>query len=641
MATSPFIRWFLLAAALVLFGLSFDLGGYPLLDPDEGRNAEVAREMAVTNDYVLPRLNGLPYLDKPVLYFAAAALSMELFGPNIVAARLTSLVFTVCTLILICWFGSRRFGREAGLVAAVATATAPLTLAYARTVIFDSALTFFVVLALVAFYESIERATPRPTGATGDDSAKRLSWEGTGGVTDGPVFPLSSNGLRGSGEWWRLLAWGALAFGVLTKGPVALALPLMVVVPYAAVRRAWRGLADLVSVLLFIALLGPWLLAVSREIPEFLEYALVTETALRIATDELHRTEPFWYFFAILPAAALPWSVVVLGGWRELKSLGRGKLRGSQLLFLILWIVVPLAFFTLSQSKRPQYVLPLVPAIALLVGVLWTARPDRLPGVRAAAMFLGVLGITLLLGRGRISDIVAATPLIAATIPGTAIGLGIACLVATVGTWFGAKRAGLALASLCVPMAAIPLVSRSLMDEVGRERSARDLAVAIEQVITPETEVVGIHAFPLSLPFYLRRTLTLATSDGHELTSNYLARHLNRWRRVRGTTLRPPTWWRDALRLCQRPRVFVVQSEDAASRALLETALPPLIDTGRYAGYGPCGPASLAGRTGLDLQAGLARQPPAIQLKRPTVNRGCPAGSVGGGACEGSGRRGR
>lgn len=636
MATFLFGRWFVAAAILVLFGLSFDLGGYPLLDPDEGRNAEVAREMAATNDFVLPRLNGLPYLDKPVLYFAAAALSMEIFGPTVIAARVTSLFFTVCTLILVWWFAHRRFGHRAALVATIATGTAPLTMAYARTVIFDSALTFFVVLALVGFYESIEAARKHRSGVSARPT-ERESADWPAAPKDGAVSRRRS----GTGEWWRMMAWGALALGVLTKGPIALALPLMVAVPYAAARRAWRGLTDVISGLLFLALLGPWLLAISREIPEFLEYALVTETALRLTTDQLHRSGPFWYFLIILPAAALPWSIVVIGGWRELKSLASDERQRAQLLFLLLWILVPLVFFSLSQSKRPQYMLPLVPGIALLAGVLWAARPDRLPGARAAALFLAGLGIVLLFGRGYIPDIVGATPSIAATIPRTAIGLGIACLTASAGAWFGAKRAGLALTSLSIPMAAIPAVSRSLMDEVGRERSARDLAVAIEQVVMPETEVVGIHAFPLSLPFYLERTITLSTSDAHELTSNYLVRHLGQWRRVRGTSLRPPDWWRDAFQLCERARVFVVRSEDGASRAVLEPTLPLLIDTGRYAAYGPCGSASLAGRTALEeLVTSADIGMLVFSPQRGRQGGGCQLVAAGGRVCLANGRRG-
>ncbi|HEY7194800.1 MAG TPA: glycosyltransferase family 39 protein, partial [Gemmatimonadales bacterium] len=113
----------LVAAALAL---AFNLGGYPLLEPDEGRNAEVAREIAMSNDYVLPHLNGLPYLDKPIVYFAAAAAVMEVLGPTETAARLPAYLFTLATLVVVVWFARRRWGNDAGWLAGLALATMPL-----------------------------------------------------------------------------------------------------------------------------------------------------------------------------------------------------------------------------------------------------------------------------------------------------------------------------------------------------------------------------------------------------------------------------------------------------------------------------------------------------------------------------------
>ena len=147
---------FAACAVIVLAGLVCRFDGYPLLDPDEGRNAEIAREMAASNDFLLPRLNGLPYPDKPLLFFAAGALAMEVAGPTAFAARLPPLLFTLGTVILIWWLGRRWFGAEAGWIAAIATGASPLTLAFARTVIFDSTLTLFVTAAIAAFYQAAE-----------------------------------------------------------------------------------------------------------------------------------------------------------------------------------------------------------------------------------------------------------------------------------------------------------------------------------------------------------------------------------------------------------------------------------------------------------------------------------------------------
>ena len=247
------LRIWPLVATLALF---LNLGAYPLLDADEGRNAEVGREMAVSNDYLVPYLNGLPYVDKPIVYFAAEAAAMEVLGPTEFAARLPALLFTLFTVALVAWFARRVWDTDAAVVVAVALMSMPLTVAFARTVIFDSALTFFIVLAIIAFYFAIESGEMR----------------------------------------WRVLAWVAMALGVLTKGPVALALPLLVAIPFAIWRKRFRALWSIVGLLLFIGIVLPWVWAVSQVVPDFLEYVLVTETAQRMATDSLKRTGPPWYF---------------------------------------------------------------------------------------------------------------------------------------------------------------------------------------------------------------------------------------------------------------------------------------------------------------------------------------------------------
>jgi len=565
--------WLTVCAVVVAVGLSFNLSGYPLLDPDEGRNAEVAREMAATNDYVLPHLNGLPYLDKPVLFFAATALVIEVLGPTELAVRLPPLLFTLATVAIVAWFGFRLFGAAGAWTAAVATAATPFTLAYARTVIFDAALTTWVVLASIGFYWAVER-----------------SREG---------------GSRAAAAWWSVLAWGALALGVLTKGPIALALPLIVALPYAIWRKRARVVFEPVALLLFVSIVLPWVLAVSRTVPEFLEYALVVETARRLTTTELNRTGPFWYFLAILPAAALPWSVAagaaLVQRLRSRRAAGRSpgaadtpRARDPRLVFLALWILVPLVFFSLSQSKRPQYVLPLVPAVALLLAALWQDARARLPGARAAAAALAVVGAFLLVVRGSVAGWVPATPDVAGAIPGTATVLGIVCLVAGAVAWVAASHRELVLPAFSLPVAVIPFASVALMDAIGADRSSAALAAAIEREVGRSAEVVAVRTFPLGLPFYLRHPVVLATDDARELTSNYLLRSHRKWRGAPDTTLRPEGWWREALAACDRPRVFVTRADDAEVRAELARDLPLLAETRKHVAYGPCAGALLA-----------------------------------------------
>ncbi len=564
--------WLLGLSVVCLVCLAYDFSGYPLLDPDEGRNAEVAREMYSSGDYVLPRLNGLPYVDKPALYFASGAAVMKALGPTPTAARLPSLLFTFATIAVVAWFGWHLFGGAGAWTAAVATAATPFTVAYARTVIFDSALTFFVVVALIAFYVAVERT--EQSEQANDSTAV---------------------GQRGAGgNWWTTLAWAAMALGVLTKGPVAIAVPLTVAVPFAIWRRSWRALADSVGVLLFAAILLPWLLAMTREVPDFLTYALVTETARRLTTDELHRTGPVWYFLAILPAAALPWTLVVAGSSRLLSRMRDrfGNLDG-RVSYLLLWIAVPVLFFSLSQSKRPQYVLPLVPAVALLVAAAWHNPKPRHSGVGLAVGGLGLIGTALLLGASRISGLFETSPAVAGAIPRTAFVVGVACLAGAAAGWLGRRRREALVLALSIPVTAIPVSSPVLMDAIGRERSAMEIAHVIRTVAPDHVLVVGVQAFPLSLPFYLQKTILLSTEDGSELTSNYIARHFDTLAHDSPHIL-GADWWREMLLACAQPAVFVVGSDDTTNRATLGAMLELLVDTGEYAAYGPCSATNYA-----------------------------------------------
>lgn len=563
MHTARLSVWSVACLAAMGVALCWKLGGYPLLDPDEGRNAEVAREAAVQHAWVVPTLDGLPYVDKPILYFAAGAVSIRLFGATPAAARLPSVIFTLATAVLVAWFARRTLSVTSAWTATVAYLATPFALAYARTVIFDSALTFFVVGALVAFYVAIEDV---PTVAG-----------------------------RRYAEWRAPLAWACIALGVMTKGPVAIALPLLVAVPFAAWRRRLRAIFDPVGVLTGVAILLPWLFAISRRVPDFFHYALVVETGRRLLTNAMHRSGPWWYFFPILIGAALPWAVIALAGFR-IRTLKRDGALDPRTVFLLLWIALPLVLFTLSHSKRPQYILPLVPAVALLVAREWEGQ--QLPGARWGSGALLAIGVALIAIHGRLATLGGGHHAIAAQIPPTALALGIVAAAAGAAAYLAGwqlHRGGVLLA-LAVPMIALPFVGMPLLRSIGRERSAAELAAGIAPMVGPGTELVAIHTFPLSLPFYMRQRVTLATADGTELTSNYIAEHLEVLRLRPRSPLRPPDWWRDALLTCNRPRIFIAPHGDRETNTLLSLRLPLLAETPKWLAYGPCTQGTMVAR---------------------------------------------
>ena len=489
------LLWLFVVAA----ALACNLGSTPLYDADEGRNGEVGREMAATNDYVMPRIDGMPYLDKPIVYFAAEAAAMEILGPTELAARLPAYLFTLATAFVLWWFARRVWDEEAALIAAIAYLTMPLTLAFARTVIFDSALSFFIVVAIVAFY--LEKPT---------------------------------------------LAWAAIGFGVITKGPVAIALPLLVAIPFAIKQKKFRSLFSWWGLVAFVAIIAPWVWAVSQVVPDFLHYVLVTETAQRLATKALKRTGPPWYFIPYLIGGALPWAIVAIANGKELR-----KKIDPATLYAVLWILVPFIFFSISQSKRPQYILPLMPAIALLV-----ARATK--GFRAAAIAWIALGVVLIAAppflhmRAELLDAAKSA----------AIALGIVALASGIVALF-VKRREIAIIALSIPVIAIPIAADPVLKAIGERRSAHSFAAQLRPHVTPSTEIVGIEAYTGSLQFYLRKPITVVTPDAEEFTSNYIIRHYAQFADGQWAVRRQLTLDGD--------RIFVVRNDDRANRVLLES----------------------------------------------------------------------
>jgi len=494
---SNLLAWlFIVASALVA-----NLGSTPLYDADEGRNAEVGREMAATNDYVMPRIDGMPYLDKPIVYFAAEAAAMEILGPTEFAARLPAVLFTLATAFVVWWFAKRVWGdEESALVAAIAFLSMPLVLAFARTVIFDSALTFFMVVAIVAFY--LEKPT---------------------------------------------LAWAAIGFGVITKGPVAIAVPLLIAIPFIVrEKKKLRSLFSWWGLVAFVAIIAPWVWAVSQVVPDFLHYVLVTETAQRLATKALKRTGPPWYFIPYVIGGALPWVIVLLA---NAKAIGR-KLPAATF-YAVIWVLIPLVFFSISQSKRPQYILPVMPAIALLL-----ARAVK--GFRAAAIAWIALGVALLAA----PPFLKMRPELLDAAKTSAIGLGIVALAAGIVALLVKKREVLIIA-LSMPVIAIPILANPLLQAIGERRSAHTFAEQLRPHVKPSTEIVGIEAYTGSLQFYLQKPITVVTPDAEEFTSNYIIRHYDKfadghWNISRVTKL-------------GGDRIYIVRNDDSVKRIVLET----------------------------------------------------------------------
>ena len=502
----PGARAALAAASLVAAACLFArLGSLPLIQPDEGRNAEVAREMKDNAAWLVPTYDGLTYLDKPALYFRLVALSLSAFGENETAARLPGAVFGLGLLGLVFAFARRAYGDRAAALAVLIVGTTPLVVAFARIVILDMVLAFFVTAAILAGYLAEER-----------QGAARSRWYVVGAA--------------------------CTAVAVLVKGPVGFILPPLVLLALQAVDRrpgaVTRLLAPL-NLVVFLAIVLPWFFAVAHQRPDFPHYGLVEESLHRFTTAAFHRTAPAWYYVPVIAGVFFPWSVLLpeslVAGWNARSRWSRADR------LLAAWSVVVVLFFSLSQSKLPGYVLTAVVALGVLIARVLDrafAQPDgvaralvlRGAGWLAAVSAAGALAIVaasstpgglpaLLHARG--SEVERLTPAAGPLL----WSLTAVAVVAALGRWRRDLR--VVCAAFALPPLLLLTVAFGGVRAYAEAGSSRQLAERV-RALPPRTELACLECLPNGLPFYLRRTITVVTQDGSETTSNYVVYTLRR-----------------------------------------------------------------------------------------------------------------
>lgn len=485
-----------LVAAFMFFGR---LGELPLIDPDEGRNAEVAREMGESGAWVVPTFNAIPYLDKPALYFRAVALSFGAFGRSEATARLPSAVSAAALAIMMFLFCRRAYGERAAALTVLVLGTTPLVVGFARLVIFDMPLALFVCGAILAGYLAEEDGAPR--------------------------------------RRWLLVGAAASGVATLIKGPVGFLVPAAVLAVLHLVERRPRAILRMlapVNVLLFLAIVLPWFVALVYEHPEFVHYGLVEETMRRYATTTLRRTEPFYYYGPILLVVLFPWSALLpeaaVAAWRN-------RARWTSVdRFLIVWAVVVVAFFSTSQGKRPGYILPGVVALAALTARLFDHALTQPDGRATRLILRASVGLALLsavaagalslnlAGPDRLQDLLGfesnefgrLQPDIGVLV--AALG-GIAVVAFAGRLW---RDARLALGVFVLPAVLFLAVGFGTAARYAEASSSRALARALDPR-PPGTIVACLECFAVGLPFYVGQPVTYITQRGRGgLTSNYV-----------------------------------------------------------------------------------------------------------------------
>src|SRR5882724_1159420 len=327
--------------ALVLgvcyFFFFFGLGAFGLTGADEPRYAQIAREMLGRHDWIVPTLNGSPWLEKPALLFWKMMNSYSIFGVSDWAARIPAAVHATAVVVGIFFF-MRRFRFASELDAAMIAASSAGMIGFGRGASTDMLVSAPFALAMMCWW-------------TWHQTPKKL---------------------------WLLLFYGLLGIGALAKGPVAPALAVLVVGAYAVLRRDGKIFLRSLSVtgfLLCAAIVLPWYLAVQHKVPQFFRVFFIEHNLERFGTNLYQHSQPFWYYIPVFILAALPWTwftitALVESIWTSIQRFRRKESFDEEnsgfRLFLLVWIFVPIVFFSISRAKLPGYILPAVPGAAIL-----------------------------------------------------------------------------------------------------------------------------------------------------------------------------------------------------------------------------------------------------------------------------------
>jgi len=355
----------LILSGIVLF---YGLGRLPFVGPDEPRYAEVAREMFASGDLISPRLSGCLWFEKPVLLYWMAVASYKALGVNEFAARLPSAICATLTALFLYYAIGKKTCNGVGFLSAIVLLTSPLFIGFGRAAVTDMPLTWAITTSLLLLLLSLN-ARPR---------------------------------IR-AGLW--IAAWGMVGVSVLAKGLVGIVMFVAIGGAALLLSRAPRPGAGLLALGLgvCVAVAGIWYVPVILEHGRaFTVEFFVNHHFKRYLTNEYHHPEPIYFYPAVVILGVVPWPAFLVPALARFRDSARQAETSSRFLHWLawLWLVIPILFFSFSESKLPGYILPAIPALAIIIGLeirrLWGGKSTR--SLRIAAYLTNVTGIAIGVG---------------------------------------------------------------------------------------------------------------------------------------------------------------------------------------------------------------------------------------------------
>jgi len=487
----------LLLIACCGFLFFFGLASFGLVGADEPRYAQVAREMLDRGNWVMPTLNGRPWLEKPPLYYWQAMLAYRAGrwfepdegGVNDRTARLPG-ALDAALMIAAIYFFLRRIGPGSELDGALIAASSAAIIGFSRAASTDMPLATTFTIALVAWFR----------------------W------------------YQDRGKANLVLFYVFLALATLAKGPVAPALSAVIVLLYVAIKREWSsayGTLYLPGIVLFLVVSLPWYIAVQLNNRDFFRVFFLEHNLARFSSNLYHHPQPFWFYVPVFLLATLPWTAFLIAATAErLRTLGRERNAiadpdNSWPLFLLVWIFVPLVFFSASQSKLPGYILPAVPAAALLVADYLFSRSKHGKRISPAlAVTHGMVCGLLVFAALAAASVAWSAPRHLTRTPGNYAAAAIAAMFTLSVSGTLLTHAGLRLlrpVSLLAVIVGVAAVIRLAAPAIDATQSARPIARTIQAFSREPVPVSLYHTnreTEYGLDFYLNRPTQTYDSSG-------------------------------------------------------------------------------------------------------------------------------
>ncbi len=467
------------------------LGTRNLSAPDELRYSEIPREMIVDQDYLIPKINGVKYFEKPPLFYWMQVASIKNFGLNEWSLRLATAMMGLLGVLATYLFSRRLYDRKTGWLSALILSSMTLYSVMAHIITLDMTVSVFITITLYLFYLAT-RSTTKHT---------------------------------------RTYIWGAFiaaAAAMMTKGLIGLIFPAIIGGLWVLVFQRWRQLKylHLVSgIIIFVVLAAPWHILVQLKAPEFFNFYFIEQQFLRYATESAHRYHSPLFYVPVILVGTLPWVCFLPQALSSIKQWRwKNRFQYENEIFLIGWSLFIILFFSISNSKLIPYVLPALPPLAIL----------------SARYFVSLTMQTKALARSYISlSTIYLISALAITflqfshyypLPANMTYISISCLVMALAGLYGYKqKSNFIKPIIAVYLAAnIILISAIVNVDYFDNHTIKPLVLNVKQHLQPGEEVITYHGYHQDLPFYLQRTITVSESF-NELTFGAEHGHTQQW----------------------------------------------------------------------------------------------------------------